>query len=112
DQRVDAAERQPEHDQIDPLLGVVAALDQGPNCAAYDDHGDPDAQAPEDDVDEREARKRAQSRNERSASRYISHSIRNLAMLPYTKPCCGDGLEAWMGGRLGRPSATSGRDRH
>src|SRR5579885_2062485 len=62
DQRVDAADREAEHDEVEPLRSRISALEQCADGAADDDDDDGQAQRPEDDVDKSEARERAQLR--------------------------------------------------
>ena len=72
DQRVDAADGEPEHQEVEPLGERVAALDQGSDRAADHHRHDADAQAPKDDVDEGEAREAAEAGDERAGRRDVA----------------------------------------
>src|SRR5271155_4324678 len=62
DQRVDAADRDAEDQEVQPLGDAISALDQSPDGAPdYDDH-DAEAQSPQNNIDKREARQGSEFR--------------------------------------------------
>ncbi len=111
DQRIDAADRQAEHDEVEPLRGGVAALDAGCRWCRRRRRSRRRCAGPEDDVDEGESRELVQLRYRETACRRVGHcsGASTLALLKssfqVSQPAAGDGARAMRASPTGlRPS--------